>query len=47
MTTAHTLIVALLLLPASVAAVLTWFAIRDAEIELSEFDGFDGMHFDN
>ena len=45
MTTLHTLIVTLLLLPAMVTACVTWLAIRDAENELAEFDGFDGMHF--
>ena len=45
MTTMHTLIVTLLLLPAMVTACVTWLAIRDVESELAEFDGFDSMHF--
>ena len=45
MTTMHTLIVTLLLLPAMVTACVTWFAIRDAEEELAEFEGFNGLHF--
>lgn len=45
MTTMHTFIVTLLLLPAIVTACVTWLAIRDVEAELEEFDSFDGMHF--
>ena len=47
MSNVHTLIVALLLLPAVVAAWFTWREVREVEIELSEFEGFQGMHFDH
>ena len=46
MSIAHTLIVALLLLPAVATAWSTWREVREVEMELSEFDGFQGMHFD-
>ena len=45
MTTFHTFIVTLLLLPAMVTSCVTWLAIRDAESELAEFEDFDGPHF--
>ncbi len=47
MSNAQTLIIALLLLPAVAAAWVTWRAVREVETELSEFEGFQGMHFDN
>lgn len=47
MSIAHTLIVSLLLLPAVAAAWFTWREVREVETELADFEGFDGMHFDN
>ena len=46
MRTAHIALVVLVLFPAILTAGLTWLAVRQAEDELAEFDGFEGMHFD-
>lgn len=44
---AHVLMVAVALFPAVVTAVLTWFALRKTEAELSELDDLRGMHFED
>ncbi len=47
MSNIHTGIVVLLLMPAVAAAWFTWREVREVETELAEFEGFNGMHFDN
>ncbi len=41
-----TLLIALILLPAMVAAALTWDAVLSVESDLAELDGFEGMHLE-
>lgn len=41
-----TLLIALILLPAMVAAALTWYAVLSVESELADFEGFEGMHLE-
>jgi hypothetical protein len=41
-----TLLVALILLPAIVAAALTWYAVLSVESDLAESDGFESLHLE-
>ena len=46
MDTMRIAIVTLLLLPAIVTAAVLWPAVREAERELAQFEGFEGIHFE-